>query len=96
MIADFYLIRRQKLRIHDLYRKNGCYAGQSGWGHGGVPAFLIGGLAASLGLLFPSLSIVTSLSWFIGVTVGGVVYFILARKQIPESARLPNGHTTAS
>ena len=96
MIADFYLIRRQQLRIHDLYRKNGCYAGQSGWGHGGVPAFLIGGLAASLGLLFPSLSIVTSLSWFIGVTVGGVVYFILARKQIPESARLPNGHTTAS
>ncbi|WP_246495042.1 NCS1 family nucleobase:cation symporter-1 [Ameyamaea chiangmaiensis] len=84
MIADYFVVRRQRLTVDALYRHGDVYDGTDGWHRPGIVAFVAGGLAASLGQFVPSIAWLSSVAWFVGVAVGGLAYLALVR---PRTAR---------
>lgn len=81
MMVDYYLIRRTRLNVADLYRENGEFRFGSGF-HG--KAFL----ALFVGMVFSSiLPTFTSVlpawwgtyGWFFGVLIGGASYWMMRR-----------------
>ena len=84
MLADFYIVRRQHLAIDELYSYTGRYRGRGGWNPVGIAAFLLGGTAALIGTVVPALALLNAFSWFIGITVGGIVYAVFASR-VPAS-----------
>ncbi|GAN76523.1 NCS1 family nucleobase:cation symporter-1 [Acidisphaera rubrifaciens] len=81
MLTDYYLIRRQRLSVPELYRYEGRYAGRGGWNPAGVWAFLIGGTCALIGAVVPALHTIYAFAWFIGIAVGAAVYGVLATRR---------------
>ena len=43
LVADYWLLRRGKLRLSDLYRMDGAYRYTAGWNPRAVIAMLVGG-----------------------------------------------------
>jgi NCS1 family nucleobase:cation symporter-1 len=42
MVADFYLVRRTKIKLSDLYKADGCYSYYHGINWRAVPAWVVG------------------------------------------------------
>lgn len=81
LLADFYLIKRGKVFVDDLFTvsPNGHYWYKNGINPKAVAA-LIPSVAVCLIISFiPSLHDVANFSWFIGVFLGGVSYRWIAR-----------------
>jgi NCS1 family nucleobase:cation symporter-1 len=77
LIADFYLIKKQKIVVDDLFttKSDGRYAYRGGWN----PVAVVAVIAASI----PPIAVViwgtayaASFTWFIGAAVGLVVYYL--------------------
>lgn len=77
MMVDYFLIRKGRLNVGDLYREDGEYRFQNGWHVNAL-------IAAGIGILFSSiLPGLTNLlpswwgiyGWFFGVAIAGVVYY---------------------
>ncbi|GAA4504495.1 NCS1 family nucleobase:cation symporter-1 [Gluconacetobacter tumulicola] len=81
MLADFYLVRRQTLDVAALYRRGARYDGHDGWNPPALTAFAAGGVMASAGQFLPALAALNTLSWFVGVAAGAVVYLTLSPRQ---------------
>ncbi|GAA4482064.1 NCS1 family nucleobase:cation symporter-1 [Gluconacetobacter asukensis] len=87
MLADFYLVRRQTLDVAALYRRGGRYDGRDGWNPPALTAFAAGGVMASAGQFLPALAALNTLSWFVGVAAGAVVYLALSpRQESPQAS----------
>jgi nucleobase:cation symporter-1, NCS1 family len=69
LIADYWIVRRRKLELGDLYRTQGAY---SGWNWRAVVATLLGCFFAWIGLIIPSLRVLYDYAWFVGF---GVAFF---------------------
>ena len=78
MMVDYYLIRKGVIDINALYQENGEFKFQSGWHVNAIIAFVVGMLVSSV---LPLTSMVPGwwgiYGWFIGVAVGGGVYYVL-------------------
>lgn len=74
MLIDFFVIRKMKYNLEDLFLHDGVYGG---WNKYGLIAFGIGALAAYSGLFIPALSYLYNFNWFLGVGVSAVAYLIL-------------------
>lgn len=74
MLVDFFFIRKQTYDLDHLFIHNGKYGG---WNVHAVLSFAIGVIAAFIGLIIPSLSILYSFNWFIGVGIAGLSYLLL-------------------
>jgi NCS1 family nucleobase:cation symporter-1 len=74
MICDFYLVRRRKLIVDDLYLRDGEYEYSGGFNWRGLGALCIGTAVALIGLLVPSLRFLYDYSWFVGFIVAFVTY----------------------
>ncbi len=74
MLADFYIVRKRNYDVNSLFRHSGRY-GQ--WNSYAVIAFLLGIVSAFIGLFTPSLTILYSFNWFIGVGVAGIAYLLM-------------------
>lgn len=73
MIADYYLIRRRRLNVPDLYRVDGQFRYAGGFNWAGMIAWLVaGGLAA----WWPQYAVL------IGFPVGLVLYVVLMRSMV--------------
>ncbi|GEL01567.1 putative allantoin permease [Swaminathania salitolerans] len=81
MLADYFVLRREKLAVSELYRHDGRYEGKRGWGVPALISFVLGGLCAISGSVFPALSALNQISWFVGLGVSGVLYLALAWPQ---------------
>jgi nucleobase:cation symporter-1, NCS1 family len=80
MIADYFLVRRSRLIVPDLYRRNGAYAYDNGVNLRAVTA-LGAGIAVSLvGLVLPPLRILYDYAWFVGFGVAALVYVSLMQR----------------
>ena len=80
MIADYFVVRRSRLIVPDLYRRHGAYAYDSGVNLRAVAA-LGAGIAVSLvGLLVPPLRILYDYAWFVGCGVSAMVYIALMQR----------------
>ena len=86
MIADYFLIRRSRLKLDDLYRRNGAYEYDGGINIRAVVALTAGIVVALLGLVVPALRLLYDYAWFVGFGVAGAVYVILMqRAEAPAS-----------
>ena len=90
MMADYFLVRRTKLSVPDLYKTDGAYSYAGGWNRAGIAALVIGilpnlpgfahaaGFVDSVPAIFDS---IYSYAWFVGLFVGGGVYLVLQRQR---------------
>ncbi len=84
MLADYYAVRRPRLDLLDLYRKDGQYAyGGSGFNGRAFLAFGFGLAATYSYLLMPSLEILYHASWFTGFLVAYISYRVLMTGRAP-------------
>jgi purine-cytosine permease-like protein len=96
ILADFFVVRRQKIDVAELYAapERSAY-GDVNWG--AIVAF-VGGLVAGWSVedgLVPALQgpiaikllAGADLSWLVGIVVGGALYVALGRRSEPAAAR---------
>ena len=72
LIADYWILRKKDLRLADLYRKEGSYAG---WNWRAVAATLLGCFFAWIGLIIPSLRILYDYAWFVGFGIAFIAHW---------------------
>jgi len=80
MIADYFLIRRSRLKLSDLYRRNGIYEYENGVNPRAVAALVMGIAVALMGLVAPPLRLLYDYAWFVGFGVSGAVYVMLMQR----------------
>ena len=80
MIADYFLIRRSRLKLDDLYRRGGIYEFESGINWRAVAALAIGVVIALLGLIVEPLRLLYDYAWFVGFGVSGLAYVALMQR----------------
>jgi NCS1 family nucleobase:cation symporter-1 len=82
LIADYWWIRRTKLELADLYRRDGAYsygAFRTHWA--AIFATAAGCAVAWIGLLVPSLRVLYDAAWFTGTGTSAGVYLLLVKRQ---------------
>jgi NCS1 family nucleobase:cation symporter-1 len=79
LIADYWLVRRRRLQLEDLYLPDGAYRYRSGWNPSAVIATLLGCAFAWGGLVVPTLKPLYDYAWFVGFAVAFVVHTALMR-----------------
>jgi NCS1 family nucleobase:cation symporter-1 len=77
LICDYFLIRKKRLAVDDLYRRNGQYEYSSGFHWQAIAALAAGAAVAFVGLIAPPLRILYNYAWFVGFAVSFVAYFFL-------------------
>jgi NCS1 family nucleobase:cation symporter-1 len=75
-IADYWLVRRGRLILPDLYRIDGVYGR---WNPRAIAALALGIAAALIGLFVPPLRVLYDYAWFVGFGVAFGVYAALMR-----------------
>jgi NCS1 family nucleobase:cation symporter-1 len=85
LIADYWVVRRTRLELEDLYLKDGAYTYQAGWNPAAVVATLVGCALAWGGLVIPALKPLYDYAWFVGFAASFLVYVLLQRGPAPAS-----------
>jgi NCS1 family nucleobase:cation symporter-1 len=95
LIADYYLIRKQRINVDDLYTmdEKGTYFFKNGWNPPAVVATVVGAAVAMVPVLVPGSAIgwmptAGQYSWFIGMGLGLVIYFFSARRSAVTATSL--------
>jgi nucleobase:cation symporter-1, NCS1 family len=79
LIADYWIVRRTRLRLEDLYLTRGVYRYTGGWNLAAVAATVVGCALAWGGLVIPALRPLYDYAWFVGFGAAFVVYVALMR-----------------
>jgi nucleobase:cation symporter-1, NCS1 family len=85
LIVDYYMIRRTRIAVDDLYRPDGQYSYTRGWNPAAIIAFVCGvspNIPGFLHAAFPNafagvgapFTIVYDYAWFVGLAVAALVY----------------------
>lgn len=83
MICDYYLVRRQRLVVEDLYRRCGAYEFWRGFNPKAIVALVTGIAIALIGLAVPVVRWLYDYAWFVGFFVSGGLYFLLMQERAP-------------
>jgi nucleobase:cation symporter-1, NCS1 family len=75
-IADYWLVRKARLSLPDLYDRYGMYGR---WNAKAMLALIAGVAAALIGLVVPGLRVLYDYSWFVGFGVAFALYWLLMR-----------------
>lgn len=75
-IADYWLVRKARLSLADLYRADGIYGRVNGKA---LSALAAGVAAALIGLVVPGLRALYDYAWFVGFGVAFALYAVLMR-----------------
>jgi NCS1 family nucleobase:cation symporter-1 len=75
-IADYWLVRKGRLSLPDLYRPDGIYGR---WNPRALVALVAGVVTALVGLVVPPLRVLYDYAWFAGFGVAFVLYAVLMR-----------------
>ena len=81
LIADYWLVRKRRLSLEDLYLPHGVYRYHNGWNWNAVAATIAGCALAWGGLVIPVLKPLYSYAWFVGFFVAGVVHYLLEMRR---------------
>lgn len=81
MIVDYYLVRKQKLQLTDLYddTEKSAYFYSKGWNNTAVIAFVIGAVFSVSTVWVDALSVLSGYAWLLGASLGAIVYRILSK-----------------
>jgi NCS1 family nucleobase:cation symporter-1 len=77
MIVDYFVVRRGRLAIDDLYRRGGDYEYSNGTNSRALVSLAVGVAVALTGLVVPSLRWLYDYAWFVGCGVAGLLYAAL-------------------
>lgn len=81
LIADYFIVRKQRMNIKDLYRRGGEYEFTKGYNLKAIYA-LVGGVAAALiGLIVDDLRVLYDYAWFVGFGTAFILYILMMKKQ---------------
>lgn len=80
LICDYYLIRKQKLKVNDLYFRKGEYEYKKGYNLKAILALVFGVAIALIGLIIPSLNFLYDYAWFVGFFVSFISYYFMMKK----------------
>jgi len=96
MVCDYYIIKKKKLNVHELYRDHGIYHYSGGWNWRAYAAFFIGfgplapGFAKSIQ---PTLNVggawkIYSFAWIYGFVMSSLSYFVICTYISPITSAL--------
>lgn len=83
MISDFFVVRKTKLVVEELYSRHGRYGK---WNIGALIALLLGMFGASAGWFIPKLAAIKGISWFVGFGISFILYALFINKQEDASS----------
>jgi NCS1 family nucleobase:cation symporter-1 len=100
LIVDYWIVRRARLAVDELYVREGAYGYRGGWNIAAVVALLLGVapnlpgfLAAAAPHLFGGVgSIWTGLytyAWFVGLAIAALVYGFMMRRASARDSAIP-------
>jgi NCS1 family nucleobase:cation symporter-1 len=101
MIADYYLIRRQRVIVDELFtmEADGEYFYAKGYNPSAVRAVIVSGIVSVASVLIPTWTHaqgwISNYSWFIGCGMGFVTYYFLAKSANVAGSRYPATQPTA-
>ena len=80
IIVDYWLLRRQKVNVPDLYSdaSDADYAYRRGINPRALIAFLPAAAIAIVLALAPTFEVLSAFSWVVGAVLAGVVYYLVA------------------
>jgi NCS1 family nucleobase:cation symporter-1 len=81
MIADYFVIRKRRLNVDDLYRRGGEYEYSGGVNPRAIVSLVAGVAVALVGLVLPGARWLYDYAWFVGFGVSGFVYVMLMRQR---------------
>ncbi len=87
LIADYWLIRKKRLQLEDLYLAKGAYTYRGGWNIRAILATAVGCFLAWAGLGIPQLAPLVDYGWFVGA-FGAAVTYLIANKWFVSRADL--------
>lgn len=96
LIADFYLVKKQRVIVDDLYTmdRKGAYWYSHGYNPKAIMALIPSAIIPILCVLIPSLGGLANFTWFIGMGCGLAIYWGINAKQCaPASGRIVGGVT---
>jgi NCS1 family nucleobase:cation symporter-1 len=99
LIVDYYLIRKTRLDVDQLYQSNGKYSYGNGWNNAALIAFVLGVLPNIPGFLnaaFPAsfadvpglFKTIYTYAWFVGIAISALAYGVLMSHQAEPVASL--------
>ncbi len=94
MLVDYYLLRRTRLNVKQLFEEVGEYSYRNGWNPAAIIALVLGVLPNLPGFLKAAgfvesvpgvFGVIYTYAWFVGLGLAGGVYFLLMKGR-PTSA----------
>ncbi|HLQ84843.1 MAG TPA: cytosine permease, partial [Salinisphaeraceae bacterium] len=84
IMVDYWLIRRQKLNIPDLYSaaSSGTYFYRNGFNQRAFYALLPAVVISLIIALVPAFSTISDFSWIFGAIAGGILHWLFAPKGV--------------
>ena len=79
LICDYYIIKKQRLNVIDLYMHDGDYTYDNGINFKAIIALVSGIIVAMVGLLVPPVKFLYDYAWFVGFGVSFVVYYLIMK-----------------
>jgi NCS1 family nucleobase:cation symporter-1 len=81
MIADYFVVRRRKLVVEDLYSRGGEYEYRNGINVRALLSLGAGVLVALVGIAVPNMRWLYEYAWFVGFGVSAALYAALMRNR---------------
>jgi nucleobase:cation symporter-1, NCS1 family len=82
MICDYFVIRRKRLAVNDLYLRGGEYEYSAGFNWRAIAALCVGSAVALMGLVIHSIRFLYDYSWFVGFVMAFVSYYALMNSHV--------------
>ena len=98
MIADYYFIKKQQLKVVELYRPKGDYTYTGGFNNYAIIALLLGiipnipGFLVQIKILSPDtfpawVNQLYHYAWFVGFFVSGLSYILMMRSRVTQAVK---------
>lgn len=84
LIIDYWVLRKKRLELGDLYRTRGTYSYNGGWNWRAVVATLVGCFLAWIGRFVPALRPLYDYAWFVGFGTAGATHLLLTKLFPPD------------
>ncbi len=86
LIIDYWIVKKKKLQLPDLYLPDGVYKYQNGSNPAAIIATVIGCALAWVGWFYAPLKILFDYAWFVGFTSSGIIYYLMMTKSPKPNA----------